>query len=454
MMRGRRQAFTRRVSGERRMLSGRIRFVAPLLVAFAAFMTIFLVAPGCQGDNKFGQPQGSLLPEERTRRRQEDLTVLVDSLATKHKNPFFKITREEFDAAAADLRLRIWELPDWQFVIELQILAAMLGDSHTAIQFGGPIPNTRNYPIRLVWLKDGLFVTATDPAHKDLLRSRLVRIGAFGVEEAAESVARIAAVENRASFERAAMSRLTVAEFLKVCRVIVDMESVPFTFARSDGTERTVTLSPLVEGSEPEWSWAPDEALTTLPISRRGRNKPFGFEFLPEHHALYLWYDRCENAQEMSVAAWAREVLAFVDANDVRRLIIDLRRNRGGNSMLLWPLTGGLGTRPRFSEPGRQIVLIGRGTISSGELNAEELKMYNKAVLIGSPTGQRPNAYGEVRTFKLPHSKLSVGYSTKYFKRTDDNVESLMPDVSVDETSADYFAGRDPALEAALLYAP
>lgn len=99
-------------------------------------------------------------------------------------------------------------------------------------------------------------------------------------------------------------------------------------------------------------------------------------------------------------------------------------------------------------------MLIGRNTFSSAELNAEELKTKNGAILIGSPTGQKPNAYGEVQAFELPHSKIKIGYSTKYFYRSDEDPESLMPDVLVEQSSEDLFSGRDVVLEAALDYAP
>lgn len=404
-------------------------------------------------DASKAEPRASA-SDERALRWQEDLAALVNGLSTKHKDPFFKTPREEFEAAAADLHARISRLPDWRIVIELQMLTAMLRDSHTSIRFGGMIPNTRMYPLRLIWLKGGLFVRATDAAHADLLEARLVRVGAFSVEEAAARVARIAAVENRASFERAAMSRMRYAEFLEVCGVVEDMEAAPFTLQLSDGDERTVTLRPLATNAEVEWQTAPDDATSTLPVSMRERERFYGFEPLSNGTVVYCWYDKCKNDPARSVGKWTSDVLRFVDKDPVRRVIIDVRRNRGGNSILLWPMMIGLRIRPKVNHPGGQIVLIDRGTFSSADMNAEQFKKNNRAVLIGSPTGQKPNGFGEVRTFVLPHSKLTVGYSTKYFKRSQTDADSLMPDVLVETTAAEFFAGRDPVLEAALEYTP
>jgi hypothetical protein len=85
-------------------------------------------------------------------------------------------------------------------------------------------------------------------------------------------------------------------------------------------------------------------------------------------------------------------------------------------------------------------------------LNALRLKKETKAILVGEPTGQRPNAYGEVRTMTLPHSKLLVLYSTKFFKTMNDDPPSLAPDVPIERSSWDYVSGRDPVLERALNY--
>jgi hypothetical protein len=53
-----------------------------------------------------------------------------------------------------------------------------------------------------------------------------------------------------------------------------------------------------------------------------------------------------------------------------------------------------------------------------------------------------------VRTFELPNSSIKVSYSAKYFREADDDSPSLMPDMLVEQTSADYLAGRDPVLDA------
>jgi C-terminal processing protease CtpA/Prc len=93
--------------------------------------------------------------------------------------------------------------------------------------------------------------------------------------------------------------------------------------------------------------------------------------------------------------------------------------------------------------------LIGPGTYSSAMMNANELRTHAKAILVGQPTGGSPNAPGEVKTFTLPHWKC-VQYSTKIWRRTNDNANTIKPDIAVEPTPKGFFADRDEVLEAVL----
>ena len=112
----------------------------------------------------------------------------------------------------------------------------------------------------------------------------------------------------------------------------------------------------------------------------------------------------------------------------------------------------GLAQRETFRRPGSIIVLISRHTFSSAMMNALHFRQRLKAVLIGSPTGGSPNHFGEVRSFLLPHCQWNVQYSTKLFKLTNDGAKTVKPDLDVEWTAKEFFAGRDPVLEAALNY--
>jgi len=102
---------------------------------------------------------------------------------------------------------------------------------------------------------------------------------------------------------------------------------------------------------------------------------------------------------------------------------------------------------------GNLFVIIGRGTYSSALQNAITLQKDTSAILIGEPTGGKPNHYGEVRYFKLPNVGLLVQYSTRYWLNyPDSDPATLKPEIPAIPTTYDLLAGRDPALEVILQF--
>jgi len=187
-----------------------------------------------------------------------------------------------------------------------------------------------------------------------------------------------------------------------------------------------------------------------LPLSRQKRAHANWFELLDASKTLYLRYNACQDEPDQTVAALGDQMLEAIDAHGVDHVIVDLRANGGGNSGLLEPFLRGLKRRKAIAHPGGIVGIIGRGTFSSAHMHAVYLKEELGATLVGEPTGQKPNAYGEVRWFVLPNSRIAVRYSTKYWRLAEGDPPSLDPDVLVRATSSDYFSMRDPVLETAL----
>jgi hypothetical protein len=51
-----------------------------------------------------------------------------------------------------------------------------------------------------------------------------------------------------------------------------------------------------------------------------------------------------------------------------------------------------------------------------------------------------------MRTLTLPNSGLRVNYSTKFWRRTKGDPESVLPDLPVEQTFAQFTAGIDAAM--------
>ncbi|MCA9674335.1 MAG: hypothetical protein KC464_04760, partial [Myxococcales bacterium] len=172
---------------------------------------------------------------------------------------------------------------------------------------------------------------------------------------------------------------------------------------------------------------------------------PYWNTWVEADHMVYLQYNACVDAPGQPFADFAAATLAFADGHPVERFVIDLRFNGGGNSELIRPLLDGLIARPALARG--LYVIIGRDTFSSAVLDAILLARAG-AVLVGEPSGGRPSHHGEVQTFTLPRSHLRVSYSTKYFDNPDFPGDAIEPAIAVPQRAADWFAGRDPALDA------
>lgn len=106
-----------------------------------------------------------------------------------------------------------------------------------------------------------------------------------------------------------------------------------------------------------------------------------------------------------------------------------------------------------LDNPESLFVIIGRQTFSSALLNTLDLKKSTKATFVGEATGGKPNHYGEVRQLYLPNTGITIGYSTKRFINSLEDVPSMLPDVTIEPSFEAFTNGQDPVLDWILQHA-
>ncbi len=414
-------------------------------------------------------------PGPRSIAWREDLQYLADELPKRHIEPFHTISREEWERRVADLDGAIPSLEDHQVVARLAALVAAVGDAHTSL-------NTRarfgQYPLQLRAFPDGVYVIGATPGQADLLGTRLVSIDGTDADRAREAVGAMATRENDVMHRVQTTRLLVVPEALHAFGVAKSVDRAEFTFARGEEVHKH-ELTP-VEPDKPV-SWRIPDALTgdSAPIYLHDQGLPYWWAWLDDGAILYVAYNRCASDAQRPFPAFAKEVVDEIDkaakqqtskaanedggergatgapgqqpgANGQQpfRVVIDLRNNGGGNSAIAMPLIGALRENKAVNRRGRLFVLIGARTQSSAMMNALQLRNGTEAILVGEPTGGRPNSYGEMRELKLPRSGLTVWYSTKYFRQVrGEDPPSVMPDELVEPTAAEFFTGKDPVME-------
>jgi hypothetical protein len=422
--------------------------VLVVVLLFAArYVQAYLPLPGFLAR----QPAPTPVPAAtRDGRWQQAVEYLGSQLPALHVEPYFKTDEAAIQASVRDLASRVPELSDEAIVVGLMRIVASLGDGHTrAFPEAEPV-SYRRLPLELMWLDDGLIVTAADAAYAEALGTKVVAIGGRPVDAVDAAVAPLIAADNDMERRNGTPRYIVMPSVLYGLGLIPDPAGAPFTFETQDGRRFDRELRPARDPGAPLVSVYEHLGIPT-PLSEQDRRANYWYRHLPDADAVYVQYNVCAEAEGRPFAAFVDELFALVDREQVERLILDVRFNGGGNEAVLSPFIDAVKARPQLNAPGRLFVIIGRGTYSSALQNAITLHQETAATLVGEPTGGKPNHYGEVRRFRLPNAGLLVQYSTRYWRNyPEGDPPTLAPDRYAAATHAALLAGRDPALEAAL----
>lgn len=411
--------------------------------AVVALLPLVVSIVGCGGDSS--SPTTPTVPTDRNGRWQQDIDAFARELPARHPNLFFRISRGQFEAEVASLREAVPTLADAAVVVGLMRILALVGDSHTTLDrrtFGG----FHQLPLQFEWFADGIFVVGASADYRDALGLRLEHVGDASIDAVVASLREVIPFENESWLRFSLVSMLTVPEVLESQGLVADASRIRLGLAGAEG-ETTMDVDAVPAGRVDLLDAGPE----TLPLYRQRPEENYWLLHLEERQTLYVQYRRASEMPSESFSHFAARVVDILDREPVRTLVVDLRNNTGGSSSLLDPLRVALEARPRWSSGEGFYTIIGRATFSSGLINAVDLKVRVRTILIGEPSGGKPNHYGEVSSFTLPSSGIRISYSTRFFRLlANADPESLGPDIGVELSSEDYLAGRDPVLSTIL----
>lgn len=440
-----------------RAKSGRGRWWCGLALAWCGAGGVMSAQPPASTPSETGarvEGASALADAERVARWSEDIDACVNGLLARHKNPTQRVSSEALRAAGEQLKGQIAAFDDARLNLGIMAICALVGDAHTTASLGVKGQPYRSLPLDTAWLSEGVFVLGTRTEDARFLGGKIVAIGGVPIEEVTRRLGTVISHENDGWVRQQARSFVRLGDVLRALDLSPSGAEATFSIVRpGESRAEDLTLKVLQQGERPRLSSAVDAAAPGFALTLKPRvgGVWYGHRLLEDSRTLYVWYDRCQDQAGLSsVSAWTQEVFKVIDEQKPARVVIDLRRNGGGNSALLGVMELGIAQRQKAGAALPVKVLIGRGTFSSGMMNAIELKNLCGATLIGSPTGGKPNAYGEIQSFTLPHSGITVTYCTKLFKRWPEDVDAVPADVEVEMTWADFVAGRDVVMERAL----
>ena len=99
----------------------------------------------------------------------------------------------------------------------------------------------------------------------------------------------------------------------------------------------------------------------------------------------------------------------------------------------------------------RLFVLTGRGTFSAAQVFLNQIDHDTPAIVAGEPSSSRPDFPGEDTSLRLPWSGVHGSISSRWHMVDGaDTRVWIAPRIPVRLTARDYFANRDPVLDAVL----
>jgi hypothetical protein len=339
--------------------------------------------------------------------------------------------------------------------VEIQRVMAVAGDGHTRLLWPQKGPYAiSHYPLEFYLYTDGLFVRQASRDLAEIVGARVLQIGGLSAEHALKAVEPLCSVDGPMGIKAEAPRLLARPAVLETVGMIKDMMHAPLILEHPDGTQTRFDLVPARPGDIPAHRLSISaNAKAAPPLYLRDREKFYWFEHLPEAALVYMQYNRVADQKDESLAQFCRRMMAFIDANRVENLAIDLRHNGGGNGLLNRALIRELVRHDSLNRRGHLFVIVGRNTFSAAMTAATDLEHFTECLFVGEPSCSSPNARGQANPITLPCSGLHLSCASLYYQGallSSDRRPWIAPDIVAELSSADEANNRDPALTAIL----
>src|SRR5688572_659357 len=389
----------------------------------------------------YPRADGATLSRDEKWRR--DIDFFMREAQRMHVHPDRPAYSREFTNAVAALKARVPASTDMSIQLGLRRLVAMLGDGHSGVQSDTTM---RMLPIDLYVFSDGVFVVNSQGDASKYTGSKVVAIGKRNIDEVSRAVGGFITHDNDSNLRARLPAALINTSFLSEVGVANADGTVDVTLEDRNG-QRSVT----------RFAAGPLRAFHGLMAPIAGtrpfyldRSRPYWTRDLPEARALYLNFNQVAEVDSLKLATFSQRLATQLRSASYSNLVVDVRLNGGGNTFLLPPLIQAIASFAVADTTRRVYVITSRHTYSAAQNFVGKLEWLLNPVFVGEPTGSSPNFTGESTATVLPYSRLMVGISNRMHMNSDweDKRAWIAPQLPVPLSSADFFAGRDPALQA------
>lgn len=399
----------------------------------------------------FLEVSGSFLPKNLSRVEswQYDLNFLVAEIKRLHVNVYHSVSKDNFEKMVANLSSKIPSMSDQEIVFEMMKLVATLGNGHNFIVPAYAKKGSFNQlPFQFYLFSDGLFIVGADKEYQQLIGSRVVSIGNTELEEALARTKLVNARDNEMQHLWLGPHYLGLPEVLKGLNIVENAQDISITIEKENGQLEKIKpkLKAMSFSGFPKLpALANSDAIHNLQPS-----KPYWYKHIPNQETIYIQYNYVHNGVSQSFADFNAELIEKITQLKTENLILDIRHNAGGDGSTYPPLLKTLVQFEALNPNGKIFVVMGRNTFSAAHNLLLDINRLVNPILVGEPSGSRPNALSEAGWFKLPYSGTWGIISSQFHQasKAEDHRIWVAPHVPVSLSSMQYFAGVDSAMQA------
>ena len=407
-----------------------------------------------QDSEAFKNLAGDSVPENlsRVQKWQLDLDYLVSEIKRLHVDMYHHVSEAEFTNKVHSIRKAINTSGDQQIVFEFMSLLGVLGNGHNLIiPAWGKYGSFTQLPMQFYWFSDGLYIVDAEQPYAHLVGYKVTHFGETLAEKALDLVGKINARDNDMQQLWLAPYYLGLPQVLSGLNIVEDAVNVTLTLRPPDGKEQTVTP----KAHAMTFAGFPKLPALKSASYQRGlsrNNEPYWYENIVDKQLLYVQFNDVRDDSELSFAEFNDELRQLIMTQSIEHLVIDLRHNSGGDGSILPPMVATATLFEALKPDGKLFIIMGRNTFSAGHDLLVDLTRFTHPILVGEPSGTRPNAIAEAGWFNLPYSQQTGIISSQFHQKSsaEDHRIWLAPDLPVSLSSAAYFNGQDLALDAVL----
>lgn len=380
-----------------------------------------------------------------------DLNFLQVELPKNHYNLYHLKSEKDFVDGIGKILQEKNKLSELDIAVKLQQLLASFGDSHTMVAWQQLVDPGKIMPLRFYWFKEGYHVIKTTADYQGLLGYKVLEINGYPLPLIADSMSTLMTLDNNAVIKKDLPGLMPLVQLLEYFG-FTKADSVNLLLENQQGESFDYSVKPAIMNRQNTRSLAPDSIALCYKINKTY----FADSILNNGHIYYIQYNKCfsrefppqefrGNPEQLpSFRVFKNKVIETINSNDFDKIIFDIRFNNGGNSVPGTELIRELSAINKINVKGKLYVIIGRQTFSSAIINAMDFKNLTQAIFVGEETWGKPNHFGELKILELPNSGLKIQYSTKYFKNSDLDLNTIAPDYTIEEGFGDFIKGHDP----------